>query len=108
VNFRTVAIAGLAALAGCQLHSEKPTDEIVVAGSYKSVADCFYLAIRGEGFWKKDDLDSQNMTVVTMGNVQFDMGKVEFIGTSATITTVRFLIPHPGKLEPKIRACSQA
>lgn len=64
--------------------------------------------MRGEGFWRKDDLDSMNTTQVLMGTEQYTGGRIDFVGTSADQTAVTLLIPHANKFTPKIQACAGA
>lgn len=103
------AFAGaLTVLTGCQMHSSEPTKTMTVAGNYKAVADCFYLKMRGEGMWRKDDLESMNTSQVVMGTDRFAAGRIDFVGTSTDQTAVTLLIPHADKFTPKIQACASA
>jgi hypothetical protein len=105
---RRVAFAVLALLAGCQLHPDEPTANLVVAGEYRAVAECFYLKIRGEGFWDMKHLETIAATEVTMSTSQYRMGAITFREGGAGQTSVTFQIPHPGKFSPLVEACAGA
>lgn len=99
-------LAALLALSGCQLQSNEPTAAFTVVGNYQTVADCFFLKVRGEGMWDKDDLPSMKTVHVVLGTPQYQMGRVEFVGVSENQTTVTFVMPHSGKYEPQVRECA--
>ncbi len=103
---KIVAISLVVLLAGCQLHSSEPSGSVRVSGDYKAVADCFYLKIRNEGFWRVEHMDSQQMTEVIMGNAQYTAGTIRFQQVDSQTTEATLMIPHPGKFSPKIQECS--
>lgn len=99
-------ISGALVMAGCQAHSSSPTHTMTVSGNYKAVAECFYLKVRSEGYWKKDDLDSMNTTRIILGTNIADVGRVDFVGIAPDRTQVTFLIPHPDKRSQHVQACA--
>lgn len=103
---KSIAMIALFALAGCQLQSNEPTSAFTVSGNYQAMADCFFLKVRGEGMWDKDDLPSMKTVHVVLGTPQYQMGRVEFVGVSENQTTVTFVMPHSGKYEPRVRECA--
>lgn len=107
-SMRRAALAGLVALGGCQLHPDEPTASLVVAGEYRAVAECFYLKIRGEGFWDMKHLETIAATEVTMGNAQYLGGTITFREGAPGQTSVTLQIAHPKKFTPLVEACAGA
>lgn len=101
-----IPITAALALSGCQMYGDDPTRTLMLTGGYQEIADCFYLHIRKEGMWSKDDMDSMRMSRVIMGTIRFDAGVIEFRDKGNDQTEVTFKIAHPNKFEPKIRECA--
>jgi hypothetical protein len=103
-----------AAVTGCQAHPSTPSGSATVRANYQLMADCFYLKVRGDGYWQKEDLPSMNTSQVTLGTENMAVGRVEFVGVGADETRVDVLFPvpvqgkdyYPNRFLPIARGCA--
>lgn len=76
---RACPLVAAALLAGCQFTPTNPNMTMTVAGKYRAVAECTYLALLDRSnLWKMDDLSSLKkvrLTNIIDGNT---VGNIEF------------------------------
>lgn len=101
---RWVGILLAAGLSGCQMYSEMPTGRLMARGDYKAIAECFYLKVRGEGFWDLKHFESMNMSEAVMGN-EFARGGAVTFKDMGEQTDVVFQIAHSARYARVVQEC---
>lgn len=93
---KAVGAASLVAmLTACQSYPDQPSGVFSVTGDYQAIADCTYLKLRENGYWRKDDLPSLNKTELVLGTNTVAAGRIDFSASGANETTVSILFPTP-------------
>lgn len=107
----------LGVVAGCVQIPEEPIDVYDVAGDYRAIAQCTFLAARPKGFMQvMNDYSSLGRVelVHTAGGVR-PLGKMDFVSKAPGRTEVRVNMPRTvygpgfwnGRLRPIVTGCSE-